>query len=166
MERLDERANYESVLFKSSVLHAGTRAGDRQSRSTNCRGRSDIHQPVLEPIFEHCHIDHRPRQLFHHSCNHPSAAVYCYFWICHRRYVFLLTPHSAHSQNSMPYFYLLYAVYTLSKFNTVRVGTVATYKIGKKLIRLNYEKLQREADFRYSLVRVSTMQDIGFCIYI
>ena len=64
----------------------------------------------------------------------------------------------------MPYFYLLYAVYTLSKFNAV--GTVATYKIGKKLIRLNYEKLQREADFRYSLVRVSTMQDIGFCINI
>lgn len=37
------------------------------------------------------------------------------------------------------------------------IGTVATYAIGRKLIRLNYEKLQREADFRYSLVRVSTL---------
>ena len=34
------------------------------------------------------------------------------------------------------------------------IGTVATYVIGRKLIRLNYEKLQREADFRYSLVRI------------
>ena len=45
-------------------------------------------------------------------------------------------------------------------FGYATVGTVATYKIGKKLIRLNYEKLQREADFRYSLVRVSTVQEI------
>lgn len=47
-------------------------------------------------------------------------------------------------------------------FGYATVGTVATYKIGKKLIRLNYEKLQREADFRYSLVRVSTMRKILF----
>ena len=47
-------------------------------------------------------------------------------------------------------------------FGYATVGTVATYKIGKKLIRLNYEKLQREADFRYSLVRVSAMRKILF----
>jgi ABC-type uncharacterized transport system fused permease/ATPase subunit len=33
-------------------------------------------------------------------------------------------------------------------------GTVTTSFIGKKLIGLNYEKLQKEADFRYSLVRI------------
>lgn len=34
------------------------------------------------------------------------------------------------------------------------VGTGATIVIGKVLIRLNYESLQREADFRFSLVRI------------
>lgn len=34
------------------------------------------------------------------------------------------------------------------------VGTFLTICIGKVLIRLNYEALQREADFRFSLVRV------------
>ena len=43
------------------------------------------------------------------------------------------------------------------------LGTVATYAIGKKLIRLNYEKLQREADFRYSLVRVSASERLFIC---
>jgi len=43
------------------------------------------------------------------------------------------------------------------------LGTVATYVIGKKLIRLNYEKLQREADFRYSLVRIrDNAENIAF----
>lgn len=32
-------------------------------------------------------------------------------------------------------------------------GTVTTSALGKKLIGLNYQKLQKEADFRYSLVR-------------
>merc|ERR1719253_490678 len=41
------------------------------------------------------------------------------------------------------------------------IGTVATYAIGRKLIRLNYAKLQREADFRYSLVRI---RDNAECI--
>ena len=34
------------------------------------------------------------------------------------------------------------------------IGTIVTYAIGKKLIRLNFENLQKEADFRYSLVRI------------
>ena len=34
------------------------------------------------------------------------------------------------------------------------LGTAATIVIGKVLIRLNYEALQREADFRFSLVRI------------
>ena len=34
------------------------------------------------------------------------------------------------------------------------IGTGATIIIGKVLIRLNYESLQREADFRFSLVRI------------
>ena len=34
------------------------------------------------------------------------------------------------------------------------IGTCATIVIGKVLIRLNYESLQREADFRFSLVRI------------
>jgi ABC-type uncharacterized transport system fused permease/ATPase subunit len=34
------------------------------------------------------------------------------------------------------------------------VGTGATILIGKVLIRLHYESLQREADFRFSLVRI------------
>lgn len=34
------------------------------------------------------------------------------------------------------------------------IGTAATVLIGRKLIGLNYESLQREADFRFSLVRV------------
>jgi putative ATP-binding cassette transporter len=34
------------------------------------------------------------------------------------------------------------------------IGTFLTVCIGKVLIRLNYESLQREADFRFSLVRV------------
>ena len=34
------------------------------------------------------------------------------------------------------------------------IGTVATMVIGKKLIRLNFEKLRKEANFRFSLVRV------------
>ncbi|GAB5357675.1 hypothetical protein AAMO2058_000394700 [Amorphochlora amoebiformis] len=34
------------------------------------------------------------------------------------------------------------------------VGTVITAKIGKKLAALNFEQLQREADFRYSLMRL------------
>ena len=33
-------------------------------------------------------------------------------------------------------------------------GTFLTVCIGKVLIRLNYESLQKEADFRFSLVRV------------
>lgn len=33
-------------------------------------------------------------------------------------------------------------------------GTILTILIGKKLVRLNFEMLQREADFRFSLVRV------------
>lgn len=34
------------------------------------------------------------------------------------------------------------------------LGTLATILIGKVLIKLNYESLQREADFRFSLVRI------------
>ena len=34
------------------------------------------------------------------------------------------------------------------------IGTVLTVCIGKVLIRLNYESLHKEADFRFSLVRV------------
>ena len=34
------------------------------------------------------------------------------------------------------------------------LGTLFTILIGKVLIRLNYESLQREADFRFSLVRI------------
>ena len=34
------------------------------------------------------------------------------------------------------------------------VGSIVTYAIGKKLIQLNFENLQKEADFRYSLVRI------------
>mmetsp|Transcript_12122 Transcript_12122/g.18169 ORF Transcript_12122/g.18169 Transcript_12122/m.18169 type:complete len:1027 (-) Transcript_12122:131-3211(-) len=34
------------------------------------------------------------------------------------------------------------------------LGTAATIIIGKVLVRLNYEALQREADFRFSLVRI------------
>lgn len=33
-------------------------------------------------------------------------------------------------------------------------GTVTTTALGRKLIGLNYDKLQKEADFRYSLVRI------------
>ena len=33
-------------------------------------------------------------------------------------------------------------------------GTVTTTALGKKLVGLNYQKLQKEADFRYALVRV------------
>ena len=33
-------------------------------------------------------------------------------------------------------------------------GTITTTALGKKLVGLNYLKLQKEADFRYSLVRV------------
>lgn len=33
-------------------------------------------------------------------------------------------------------------------------GTLFTVLIGKKLVKLNFEMLQREADFRFSLVRV------------
>lgn len=33
-------------------------------------------------------------------------------------------------------------------------GTLTTTALGKKLIGLNYKKLQKEADFRYSLVRI------------
>lgn len=34
------------------------------------------------------------------------------------------------------------------------IGTVCTVLVGKVLIKLNYESLQREADFRFSLVRI------------
>lgn len=34
------------------------------------------------------------------------------------------------------------------------VGTLATVVIGKQLFRLNFDRLQKEADFRYSLVRI------------
>jgi putative ATP-binding cassette transporter len=34
------------------------------------------------------------------------------------------------------------------------VGTLTTVLIGKTLVRLNFERLQKEADFRYSLVRI------------
>jgi ABC-type uncharacterized transport system fused permease/ATPase subunit len=34
------------------------------------------------------------------------------------------------------------------------LGTLFTILIGKKLVRLNFEMLQREADFRFSLVRI------------
>ena len=33
-------------------------------------------------------------------------------------------------------------------------GTLVTITLGKRLVELNYQVLQREADFRYSLVRV------------
>ena len=33
-------------------------------------------------------------------------------------------------------------------------GTITTAALGKKLVGLNYDKLQKEADFRYSLVRI------------
>lgn len=39
-------------------------------------------------------------------------------------------------------------------FAFASLGTVLTVCIGKGLIRLNYDSLQREADFRFSLVRV------------
>lgn len=34
------------------------------------------------------------------------------------------------------------------------LGTIVTIIIGKQLVRLNFENLQREADFRFSLVRI------------
>lgn len=33
-------------------------------------------------------------------------------------------------------------------------GSVTTTSLGRRLVRLNFEKLQKEADFRYSLVRI------------
>ena len=42
----------------------------------------------------------------------------------------------------------------LAIFLFATVGTVSTVCIGKVLIRLNYEALRKEADFRFSLVRV------------
>lgn len=39
-------------------------------------------------------------------------------------------------------------------FAFASIGTFLTVLIGKVLIRLNYESLQKEADFRFSLVRV------------
>ncbi|KAL3761508.1 hypothetical protein ACHAWU_006538 [Discostella pseudostelligera] len=42
----------------------------------------------------------------------------------------------------------------LAIFAFAFIGTFLTVCIGKVLIRLNYESLQREADFRFSLVRV------------
>ncbi len=51
---------------------------------------------------------------------------------------------------------------TLSKISILSItincvalfGTITTTALGKKLVGLNYLKLQKEADFRYSLVRV------------
>lgn len=42
----------------------------------------------------------------------------------------------------------------LSIVSFAAVGTVATIIIGRVLIRLNFEKLRKEANFRYSLVRI------------
>lgn len=42
----------------------------------------------------------------------------------------------------------------LAIFGFAAIGTIATVCLGKILIRLNYESLQKEADFRFSLVRV------------
>ena len=42
----------------------------------------------------------------------------------------------------------------LAIFAFAAIGTIATVCLGKILIRLNYESLQKEADFRFSLVRV------------
>uniref|UniRef100_A0A0G4HFB9 ABC transporter domain-containing protein n=1 Tax=Chromera velia CCMP2878 TaxID=1169474 RepID=A0A0G4HFB9_9ALVE len=39
-------------------------------------------------------------------------------------------------------------------FGYAFLGTFATVKIGEKLVVLNFEQLQKEADFRYSLVRL------------
>mmetsp|Transcript_4883 Transcript_4883/g.9676 ORF Transcript_4883/g.9676 Transcript_4883/m.9676 type:complete len:736 (-) Transcript_4883:1371-3578(-) len=51
---------------------------------------------------------------------------------------------------------ILYSIYP-SLFYTIliyaTIGTFLTYVIGKKLVRLNFTLLKREADFRYSLVR-------------
>jgi putative ATP-binding cassette transporter len=42
----------------------------------------------------------------------------------------------------------------LAIFTFASVGTVLTICIGKRLISLNYEALQKEADFRFALVRI------------
>eukprot|EP00871_Galdieria_phlegrea_P001997 jgi/Galph1/2799/GphlegSOOS_G1486.1 len=43
------------------------------------------------------------------------------------------------------------------------VGTFLTYRIGNRLIILHFERLQKEADFRYSLVRVrENVESIAF----
>jgi putative ATP-binding cassette transporter len=42
----------------------------------------------------------------------------------------------------------------LAIFLFATTGSLLTYCIGKKLIGLNFESLQKEADFRYSLVRI------------
>jgi ABC-type uncharacterized transport system fused permease/ATPase subunit len=44
---------------------------------------------------------------------------------------------------------LFLAIVTYAAF-----GTIVTTNLGRKLVGLNFEKLQKEADFRYSLVRV------------
>jgi ABC-type uncharacterized transport system fused permease/ATPase subunit len=42
----------------------------------------------------------------------------------------------------------------LSIIGFATLGTVVTVLIGRQLVRLNFERLQKEADFRFSLVRV------------
>jgi len=52
---------------------------------------------------------------------------------------------------------ILYSIYPKLFFAIIiyaAAGSVGTVVIGKKLVGLNYEKLRREADFRYGLVRL------------
>jgi putative ATP-binding cassette transporter len=46
------------------------------------------------------------------------------------------------------------------------LGTVATWLIGKKLIILNFEKLKREANFRYVIMLVSSCSELPQCVLV
>ena len=53
--------------------------------------------------------------------------------------------------------YILFSIMLklfLTIFAFASIGALLTVCIGKRLIRLNYDALQKEADFRFSLVRV------------
>lgn len=46
------------------------------------------------------------------------------------------------------------------------IGTVCAILIGRVLIKLNYENLQKEADFRFSLVRLrENAESIGMLMH-
>ncbi len=59
---------------------------------------------------------------------------------------------------SMAYFYMLWNISTILFYATLGIATfvtlVSVYFFGRKLSRLNIEQYRKEADFRYSLMRV------------